>query len=381
MKGSIVRAAVLFVVSSFLLAGCNREAKHDEKAEAPPKAVVENVGGARLFKVDHPDEFALVAATEHPATSTLNVTGTVAADISRTIPVISLANGRVVAVHARLGDLVRKGQLLMEVQSTDVSGAFDLYLKAVNDERLANIQLERAKILYDKGALPKSQLEITENSEQDAKTDETAAEQQLRVLGVDPKNPSVAVKIYSPATGVIISQNVTDAAAAGVGLSGSSTAFTIADLSHVWVICDVYENDLATLHLGQVADIHLNAYPDRVIKGTISDIGAVLDPSLRTAKVRIQVENPNMLMRIGMFVTAVLHGQRPEMHTIVPATAILHLEDRDWVYIPAEDSQFRRIEVHAGAILPGNQQEVTAGLQPGQKVVAQALAMQNSAAQ
>jgi cobalt-zinc-cadmium efflux system membrane fusion protein len=149
----------------------------------------------------------------------------------------------------------------------------------------------------------------------------------------------------------------------------------------VWVICDVYENDLATLHLGQVADIHLNAYPDRVIKGTISDIGAVLDPSLRTAKVRIQVENPNMLMRIGMFVTAVLHGQRPEMHTIVPATAILHLEDRDWVYIPAEDSQFRRIEVYAGSILPGNQQEVTAGLQPGQKVVAQALAMQNSAAQ
>ncbi len=147
-----------------------------------------------------------------------------------------------------------------------------------------------------------------------------------------------AVKIYSPATGVIISQNVTDAAAAGVGLSGSSTAFTIADLSHVWVICDVYENDLATLHLGQVADIHLNAYPDRVIKGTISDIGAVLDPSLRTAKVRIQVENPNMLMRIGMFVTAVLHGQRPEMHTVVPATAILHLEDRDWVYVPAGDS-------------------------------------------
>jgi membrane fusion protein, heavy metal efflux system len=180
---------------------------------------------------------------------------------------------------------------------------------------------------------------------------------------------------------VIISQNVTDAAAAGVGLSGSSTAFTIADLSHVWVICDVYENDLSTLHLGQVAEIHLNAYPDRVIKGKISDIGAVLDPSLRTAKVRIQVDNPNMLMRIGMFVTAMLHGQRPEMHTVIPATAILHLEDRDWVYTPAGNGGFRRIEVRAGAILAGNQQEVMSGLQPGQKVVAQALSMQNAAAQ
>ncbi len=224
-------------------------------------------------------------------------------------------------------------------------------------------------------------MEIAENSEQDAKTDLTAAEQQLRVLGVDPKNPSAAVKISSPASGVIIAQNVTDAAAAGVGLSGSSTAFTIADLSHVWVICDVYENDLSTLHLGQVAVIHLNAYPDRVIKGTISDIGAVLDPSLRTAKVRIQVDNPNMLMRIGMFVTAVLEGQRPEMHTVIPATAILHLEDRDWVYTPDGNSGFRRIEVRAGAMLAGNQQEVMSGLQPGQKVVTQALSMQNAVAQ
>ncbi len=381
MKGRIFRTAVLFVAGASLLAGCKKEARHDENAEAPPKAVVEKAGDGGLFKVDHPEEFALVEASEHPGTSSLNVTGTVAADISRTIPVISLANGRVVAVHARLGDTVHKGQLLMEVQSTDISGAFDLYLKAVNDERLANIQLERAKILYDKGALPKSQLEIVENSEQDAKTDLTAAEQQLRVLGVDPKNPSAAVKIFSPASGVIISQNVTDAAAAGVGLSGSSTAFTIADLSHVWVICDVYENDLSTLHLGQVAEIHLNAYPDRVIKGTISDIGAVLDPSLRTAKVRIQVDNPNMLMRIGMFVTAVLHGQRPEMHTVIPATAILHLEDRDWVYTPAGNGAFRRIEVRAGPMLAGNQQEVVSGLQPGQKVVAQALSMQNAAAQ
>ncbi|WP_263368799.1 efflux RND transporter periplasmic adaptor subunit [Edaphobacter bradus] len=322
-----------------------------------------------------------MTAGEHASTSALNVTGTVAADISRTIPVVSLANGRVVGVHARLGDYVRKGQLLLEVQSTDISGAFDQYLKASNDERLANTQLERAKLLYDRGALSKSQLDIVENSELDAKTDLVAAEQQLRVLGVDKTNPSAAVKIYSPATGVIISQNVTDASAAGVSLSGSSTAFTIADLSHVWVICDVYENDLATLRLGQSAEIHLNAYPGRTLKGTVSDIGAVLDPSIRTAKVRIQVENPSMLMRIGMFASVVLYGQRPEMHASLPATAILHLQDRDWVFAPAGDNQFRRIQVRTGMTLPNGQQEILAGLQPGQQVVAQALSVQNSVAQ
>lgn len=377
---SLHRAAILLLTAS-LLSGCSKVPKTDESAEAPPKAVVEHNGEQNLFRVDHPELFALTAATAHMSSSSLNVTGSVTADISRTIPVISLANGRVVEVHARLGDFVHKGQLLMEVQSTDVSGAFAQYLKASNDERLANIQLERAKILYDKGALPKSQLEIAENSEQDAKTDLTAAEQQLHVLGVDKKNPSAAVKIYAPATGVIIAQNVTTSAAAGVGLAGSSTAFTIADLSHVWVICDVYENDLPAVHVGQQADIHLNAYPDRKLTGTISDIGAVLDPTIRTVKIRIQVKNPDMLMRVGMFVTAVLHGQRQEMHTLVPATAVLHLQDRDWVYIPASDSQFRRVEVHAGPILPGNQQELASGIQPGQRVVTQALSVQNSAAQ
>ena len=86
------------------------------------------------------------------------------------------------------------------------------------------------------------------------------------------------------------------------------------DLSHVWIICDVYENDLPMVHLGQVADIRLNAYPDRVIKGTIGEIDAILDPSIRTAKVRIQVPNPDRLMRLGMFATATFHGRREEQH-------------------------------------------------------------------
>ena len=111
--------------------------------------------------------------------------------------------------------------------------------------------------------------------------------------------------------------------------------FTISDLSHVWIVCDVYENDLPQVHLGEYADIHLNAYPNRVLKGRISNIGPILDPTIRTAKVRLEVENPG-LMRIGMFVTATFHGEQQEMHAAVPATAILHLHDRDWVYTPAE---------------------------------------------
>jgi membrane fusion protein, heavy metal efflux system len=373
-------AATVAILSLGIGVGCSSQ-KQDPAAQAPPPAQVESEGGVSLISVDRPSRFSVVAASEYRATSTLNVTGTVNPDVSRTIPVISIATGRVVAIHTQLGAQVKKGQLLMEVESTDISNAFGQYLKAVNDERLARTQDERAKLLYDKGAISKSQLEIADDGEQDAKADLTAAEQQLRVLGVDKDHPSLTVKVYSPATGVVIAQNVTTAAAAGVGLSGSSTAFTIADLSQVWVICDVYENDLPMVKVGQTADIRLNAYPDHTITGTISEIDAVLDPSIRTAKVRIQVPNPDRLMRVGMFATATFHGRRPEVHTAVPASAILHLHDRDWVYVPAGDGKFRRLGVVGGSMIEGGMQEVSSGLTVGQQVVANALELQNSAEQ
>jgi membrane fusion protein, heavy metal efflux system len=377
MKQTVVIATAL---SLGMLTGCSGE-KRDQAAQAPPAVQVENEGGVSLITVDRPNRFPIVTATEYSAASTLKVTGTVNPDISRQIPVISIASGRVVAIHTIIGAYVKKGQLLMEVQSTDISNAFDQYLKAVNDERLARTQDERAKILYEKGAIAKSQLEIADDGEQDAKTDLTAAEQQLIVLGVDKDHPSLTAKVYSPATGVVISQNVTTAAAAGVTFSGSATAFTIADLSQVWIICDVYENDLPMVHLGQTADIRLNAYPDRVITGTIGEIDAVLDPSIRTAKVRIQVPNPDRLMRIGMFATATFHGRRPEQHAAVPASAILHLHDRDWVYVPAGEGKFRRVGVVGGDMIDGGRQEIKSGLTVGQQVVTNALELQNSVEQ
>ncbi len=378
---AILFAALLTAsLAASLIGGCEKTRK-DPAAEAPPQAMVEHQNDMNLVTVDKPERFPLVEATAHEATSTLNVTCSVNPDVSREIPVVSIASGRVVAVHVRLGDFVHKGQLIMEVQSTDISGAFNQYLKAVNDEHLANTQLERAKILFDKGAIARSQLDIAQDGEDDAKADLTAAEHQLQILGIDKNHPGATVKVYAPASGFIIQQNVTEAATAGVTYSGSANAFTIADLSHVWIICDVYENDLATVRLGQEADIRLNSFPDQVLKGTISDIGAVLDPNLRTGKVRIQVENPDDLMRLGMFATATFHGKRPETHVVVPADAVLHLHDRDSVFVPAGDGKFKRVPVVGGPMLPGNMQEINSGLNPGQQVVSNALELENSADQ
>jgi membrane fusion protein, heavy metal efflux system len=378
MNRTTFLAATLCLVPLFLT-GCGNGVKADPKSEAPPPTTIEQEQDVNVVKVEHPNQFPLVAAQPHNTAPELKVTGVVSADVSRSVPVISLASGRVVDIRARLGDEVKKGQLLMRVQSADISGAFSDYRKAMADEVLAHAQFERSQLLYDKGAVAKKDLEVAQDILDKAKVDVQTAAEHLRVLGVDSNYPSAIVDIFAPASGVIIEQNVT--AAAGVKtLDNSPNLFTIADLTEIWIICDVYENDLANVRLGEFADVRLNAYPGRVFQGRISNIGPILDPSIRTAKVRLQMHNPG-LMRIGMFVTATFRGVTKEMHTAVPASSVLHLHDRDWVYVPAGGQKFQRVGVVGGVMLPGNLQEIVSGIQPGQQVVANALVLQNTVEQ
>lgn len=353
--------------------------KQETGGGAPPPVTVVKAMDPNNFLVSNPQQFPLATAVEHRAPSALNVTGVVNPDIARAVPVISLAAGRVVETKARLGDEVKKGQLLLRVRSSDVSGAYQVYLKAANDERLARLQYERSQILYDKGAISKSVLETAEDTALDARVDLDTATEQLRLLGVDKDHPSGIVDVVAPVSGVITDQQVTNAA--GVqGLSGPNP-FTISDLSYVWIMCDVYENDLDAVKLGEFADIRLNAYPGNVLKGRIDNILPILDPNIRTAKVRLEVPNPGRLMKVGMFVTATFYGKKPETHAAVPASAILHLRDRDWVYVPLGGANFRRVEVVSGKMLPENLQEVISGIRPGEKVVQSALVFQNTVEQ
>ena len=379
MRYAVLAGCCMSLAASLWLTGCQQSVKADPKLEEPPPAQVEHEPGSSLVKVDHPEQFPLAIASQRVSTPELNVTGVVSADVSRNVPVVSLASGRVVEIHARLGDQVNKGQLLMRVQSADISGAFSDYRKAVADETLAKAQLARQQLLYEKGAIAQKDLEVAKDTEDKATVDVETAIEKLRVLGADMNHPSPVIDINAPASGVIVEQNVT--AAAGVKtLDNSPNLFTIADLSRVWVICDVYENDLSSVHLNEFADIRLNAFPGRVFQGRISNIGPIMDPSIRTAKVRIEMENPGT-MRLGMFVRATFHGQQKQIRSVVPASAVLHLHDRDWVYMPQDRKSYQRVEVVGGAMLAGNRQEIVSGVRPGDRVVSNALVLQNSAEQ
>ena len=371
---------LLVAISSVLTLTACHGARADQTAEDPPPAIVTPGADVNLFSVDHPEQFPLAAAAKRPATSELVVTGAVTPDISRNVPVVSLASGRVMAIHARLGDTVQKGQLLLTIRSDDVSGGYSNYRKAIADEILARAQLQRSKDLYEHGAIALSDLEVAQDTEAKAKVDLETMSEHLRLLGNDPDKPVGMVDIFAPVSGVITDQQITNAAA--VQAFGTPSPFTISDLSSVWIVCDVYENDLATVRLGDIAEISLNAYPNRMFKGTVSNIGATLDPNLRTAKVRIEVPNPG-IMRLGMFVKATFRGQTTEMHTIIPASAVLRMHDRDFVFVPAPDTKFRRVAVVSGDLVADNTslQEIKSGLQPGQQVVTNALVLDHVLAQ
>jgi cobalt-zinc-cadmium efflux system membrane fusion protein len=366
------------LVAVLTLAGCGDKKKPDPAAEAPPPAQIENAADPSNVKVDHPEQFPVVAAEAHSGAPDLNVTGTVSPDISRQVPVISLAMGRIIEIHGRIGDTVQKGQLLLKVQSPDISQAFSDHQQAIADLKLAKAQLERAKILVDKGAIAAKDVEVAVDVASKAEVTVATTEQKIKILGADQDHPSPIIEIKAPVSGVITDQQVTQAG--GVQGLGSPPPFIISDTSKVWVMCDVYENDLSQVRMGESADIHLNAYPNQTMKGRVSNIGTILDPTIRTAKVRLEVDNPG-IMRIGMFATATFHGVSAQKRATVPSTAILHLHDREWVYVPNGDGRFKRLEVTAGSMLPNNMQEILNGIAPGQQVVANALILQNTAEQ
>jgi cobalt-zinc-cadmium efflux system membrane fusion protein len=375
MKSLEFPLLAIATASVLALGGCGKGSGNVAAQEAPPPAQVVPGPDAALVTVEHPEQYPLATATAYISTSTLAVTGTVNPDIARNVPVVTLASGKVVAIHARLGDTVQKDQVLLTIRSEDVGMGFDAYRKAVADELLARKQFERTKDLFEHGARAEQDLEFAQDNEDDAKTTLDTASEHLRLLGNDPDKPNFLVDIKAPISGVVTDQEVTNAATVQ---SYGTNPFTISDLSSVWVVCDVYENDLPNVHMGDAAQIVLNAYPNRMIPGRVSNIGAVMDPNIRTAKVRLEVANPGGIMRIGMFATATFHGQRRETHAQIPASAIMHLQDRDWVFEPTPDRKFRRVEIRGGEMLPNKMQEVLSGLQLGQQVVTNAIVLENT---
>jgi membrane fusion protein, heavy metal efflux system len=353
--------------------GCARS-----KPDASTDTKVEAHSDPDVFTLPHPEQFPLVEVELRKVTDELHVNGVIAPDVNRSVPVVSLGGGRVVEIKAKLGDSVRKGQTLLLIDSPDLSQAFSDYQKFKADEQLAAKQLARAQLLYDKGAIALADLETAQDADAKAKADMQAAVQHIRVLGGNISNPSPLLPVVAPISGTIVDQQITG----GTGvksLDNSPNLFTIADLSTVWAVCDVYEDMLPRVHVGDAAEIALNAYPDQKFPGKVINISEVLDPTTRAAKVRIELTNPKGLMRAGMFVTATFKGSQLVQRIVIPSSAVVHLHDKDWVFVPAGDKQFRRVALQLGPQSSDGFVQVITGLKPQDNVVINALQLSSAA--
>lgn len=367
--GAVILFASLWCFFSAGITGCSN---HSRSTESPSDVRVEAAGDPSVISASREGQIPVAIAASGRFFGELQVNGVVTPDVNRTVPVLSLSGGRVVDMRAKLGDEVKKGQVLMRINSNDASQAFSDYQKFKASETLARRQWSRAQELYAKGAIAQKDLETAEDAQQKAKVDVTAAAERLHLLGADTQHPSALLEIRSPIAGTIVEQNIS----AGTGvrsLDASPNLFTVADLSRVWILCDVYENNLSQVGVGDRAEVRLTAYPEHALTAKVGNIGRVLDPTTRTAKVRLELDNRNGTLKLGMFATVTFTSRRSEERVVVPPSAVMRLHDKDWVFVAIDGKKFRRTEVQVGPRQHDGQQEILSGVKAGDRVVTNAL--------
>jgi cobalt-zinc-cadmium efflux system membrane fusion protein len=347
--------------------GCSRG-----KVDPESSKVLETDTDPNVFTVRDPGQFPVAPVQVRQVQDETSANCVIAPDVTRSVPVVSLGGGRVVEIKAKLGDYVRKGDTLLLINSPDLTLAVSDYQKFKADQELAHKQVARAQLLYDKGAIALADLETAQDNDAKAKVDLQAAADRVHVLGGDVNHPSGLLPLRAPISGTIVDQQTTG----GTGvksLDNQGPLFTIADLSEVWVLCDVYQDMLPRIHLGDTVQISINGYPDEKYPGKVINISEVLDPATRAAKVRIQLPNGDRILRAGMFVSASFRSKQAVQRVVVPASAVVHLHDQDWVYLPEGSGRFRRVALQLGPALGDGMQQVISGLPPNAQVVVNAL--------
>ncbi|HWG49315.1 MAG TPA: efflux RND transporter periplasmic adaptor subunit [Candidatus Acidoferrales bacterium] len=316
-------------------------------------------------------QLVTVEPTDFPRV--LRLTGTVAFNGSQTTPVITQVSGPVSRLVVSPGQHVNKGQAMLYVSSPDYSQLRANYLKARDAHALAHKNYVRSKDLYAHHAIAERDLQTAESAEIQAQADLQAAEQSLKVLGIakpetlDERPLSSEVPLLAPISGEAVERLCSPGQ---VIQAGSTQCFTISNMKSVWVLVNVYENQLASVHVGDPVSITTDAYPD-VFHGRISFMGAALDPTSRTLQARIDTANPGGKLKKDMYITATVAAGKIKNALLVPDSAVLRdAENEPFVYVQAGDDQFARRPVKVTESYAG-QTQVVSGLQPGERVVGQ----------
>lgn len=372
IKYSSNRVSIFLIIAAIAaaLSGCSRHDPPGKGAEASGDAAASDKAG--LFAVTSDQMKHLQVITLHPTAwpRVLRLPGSVAFNGFQTTPVISQVGGPVSRILVSPGEKVQQHQPLLYVSSPDYSQLRANYLKSRDAHSLAHKNYVRAQDLYAHHAIAERDLQTAKSAEVQAQADLQVAEQSLRVLGIPrpdtlvehPTSPEVPV--IAPITGEVVERLC---APGQVIQAGQTQCFTISNMSTVWVLANVYQNQLAYVHVGDPVVISTDAY-QQDFHGRISYIGAALDPTSRTLQVRIDTQNVNGLLKKDMYVTATVRAGDIKYALLVPDSAVLRdNENMPFVYVETGANQFGRRPVQVGESKDGKTQ-IVAGVHAGEKV-------------
>jgi len=367
---SILFTAVILLA----ITGCQKSGVAEVAAEASD-------GARKTTKVELPNDVDLEPAMlanikvatvgAESGRGSLSGTGKVQFNDDRTVRILAPLPGQVVDFQARVGDSIAKDQVLFSIKSREVASLVSDYLQSQRDLDLAQKTYNMNKDLFEHQAASRISFQQAENDLAKANTQVARGEEALRVLGIDPKEAvkdgglRSLIPVRSPMAGTLIERNLTP----GQFVQADSTALlTIADLSTVWVLVDVFERDIHLVHVGQKVQVVAAAYPDRRFPASVERISDKVDPDSRTLKVRLLVSNPNVLLKPEMFITSSLELSGGGAAISVPAGAVFTEDGKSYVFAAKTDRRFERRLIVAAPDAEGRLR-VTSGLRVGDRIV------------
>jgi membrane fusion protein, heavy metal efflux system len=367
---SAAAAALACVV---VLTACNSADREHASQMTSYSARAASSATPRLFTIPEDQMAHVQVVTVEPTTltRTLRLTGTVAYNAFKTTPVITQVGGPVTRILVVPGQQVQQGQPMLEVSSPDYSQLLDAYLKAADSSRLTEKNYARAHDLYQHHAIAERDLEQAESDRNQARADLDAAEEGMKILGI--RNPadlatapaSAEIPVLAPIAGDVVERLVSPGQ---VVQAGQTQAFTISDLSTVWVLANVYQADLAFVRSGQDVAVRTDAYPG-TFHGRISYISPALDPNTRTLQARIVVDNPGEKLKRDMYCTVTVTAGTMANAIAVPNASVMRDDNNQpFVYVATASNQFGRRDVDIGQSEDGLTQ-IVKGVSPGEKVV------------
>jgi membrane fusion protein, heavy metal efflux system len=375
MKNSpIVKHTVclgLAVTLASLITGCSSERGENQMTSFSSSESKTQTAGLFTIPQEQMSHVQVVTVQPSKITRTLRLTGAVAYNAFSTTPVITQVGGPVSKILVVPGDRVKRGQPLLEVSSPDYSLLLASYLKARDSYRVADKNYQRAQDLFAHHAIADRDLLQAESDRIQAQADLSAAEEGMKILGIPKpedleKSPiSAQIPLLAPIGGEIVERLVSPGQ---VLQAGTTQAFTISDMSAVWVLANIYQGDLAYVKNGDAAVVTTDSYPDK-FSGKISFISPALDPTTRTLQARIVVDNPGGKLKKDMYCVATITAGVIPNAIAVPDSAVLRDdENQPFVYVATSSNQFGRRQVEIGQSQNGETQ-ILKGLSPGDRVV------------